>query len=62
VEIAQIDDDVALYVYCPTCQDIVEGGELSAETCYLVPMPESSTTPPVPQTPPVTGTTEGSEI
>ncbi len=28
VEIAQLRDDVALYVWCPTCRDIVEAGEL----------------------------------
>ncbi len=28
VEITQLQDDVALYVWCPTCCDLVEAGEL----------------------------------
>lgn len=28
MEIAQLQDDVALYVWCPTCRDLVEAGEL----------------------------------
>lgn len=43
VEVASIPDDVAVYVYCPTCQDIIEEGELSHDgPCYLVAAPEAA--------------------